>query len=263
MLRVVPLLLALWMWADMGLDANQARTYHEHAFDTKGSYRLWANEYRNTTNDAYLQTVSPSYFYVACLTWILPPFLLSILLGIPPFAFIDDGKNDKHRATVAKCISFCSRTKIKAPYGCCVRALYFFLSFAIFILLTVFGCYIIIPMMAIFGGIRKLLNEDFDEDQDMFGLQEMFGLADFQYKNLPWLKLLECFGEAIPQLILGVVYISNNYPYLKEHDDYFGIGVPVSVISCVFSFVSVVIGVFTGCKAGNDENDRIHRTWWF
>ena len=193
------------MNVDMGLDANQAKTYHDHSFDTNGSYRLWANEYRNATNDTYLQTVSPAYFYVSCVTWILPPFLVVIII-----------------------VSLWEQS----DRGCCCR----FLSLPILILIAVFGCYIIIPMTAIVGGIRKLLNEDFDEDQKIFGA-------------LPSLKLLECFGEAIPQLILGVVYVSNNYPYLKEHDDYFGIGVPVSVISCVFSFGSVVIGVFTGCKS--------------
>ena len=223
-MRVVPLLLALWMNVDMCLDANQAKTYHEHSFDTNGSYRLWAMKYRNATNDTYLQTVSPAYFYVACVIWILPPFL----------------------AGIAMAISHCDQ----GCQGCCTR----FLFLPILILIAVFGCYILIPMMAIVGGIRKLLNENIHEDQKMFRL--------ISYKGLPLLKLFECFGEAIPQLILGVVYVSNNYPYLKEHDDYFGIGVPVSVISCVFSFGSVVIGVFTGCKVGYKKRTVEEKTFW-
>ena len=170
---------------DMGLDANQAKTYHDHSFDTNGSYRLWANEYRNATNDTYLQSVSSAYFYVSCVTWILPPFLYGILMasGFAGFAQVDEDE------PVAKCISFCTRTKIKAPCGCCFRALLFFVSLPIYVLMAVLGCYIIIPMAAIVGGIRKLLNEDFDEDQDMFGVQGI------RYKSLPGLKLFECFGE--------------------------------------------------------------------
>ena len=59
-------------------------------------------------------------------------------------------------------------------------------------------------------------------------------------------KFVEILGEALPQLILNVVFIANNFPYLMEQDIYFRIPVPVSVVSSVFSFGSLLYGFIKG-----------------
>ena len=60
------------------------------------------------------------------------------------------------------------------------------------------------------------------------------------------MKFLEIVGEALPQLIINIVFITNNYPYLNENDTYFGIPIPVSIVSAVFSVGSLIIGLKTG-----------------
>ena len=62
---------------------------------------------------------------------------------------------------------------------------------------------------------------------------------------------MECLYEALPQLILGIVFVANNYPFLKVHDapHSLGIHVPMSLISALFSFGTVIIGIYQGAKA--------------
>ena len=81
-----------------------------------------------------------------------------------------------------------------------------------------------------------------DENDDLIG-----DLIDPQ--DLPFMKLFEILGEALPQFILTLVFASNNYPFLMDHDTYFDIPIPVSIISLVFSFGSLIMGVISGCKS--------------
>ena len=53
-------------------------------------------------------------------------------------------------------------------------------------------------------------------------------------------------GEVIPKLILATVFAVNNYPYLLEHEDYLEIGLPITVISCIFSSGSAVRVLING-----------------
>ena len=96
------------------------------------------------------------------------------------------------------------------------------------------------------------MNENFDEDQ---AILECFSIL--KYKHLQYFKSIEFSLEAVPQFALGIVYIVNNYLYLKEHDDHRGIGVPMTVISCVFSFGSIVIGIFTQYKRFVENDEKI------
>ena len=49
------------------------------AYNVNGTYRKWAIQYQNTTNSTYLEKVSPSYFYTACLIWIVPSSLWALI----------------------------------------------------------------------------------------------------------------------------------------------------------------------------------------
>ena len=234
------------MNVDMGLDGNQCKTYFDHSFNTNGSYQLWSTKYRNFTNDTYLQTVSPTYFYVSAGIWALPPFIFAILL-VSGVVCDDDNAATKLQTSVASVLNFCFRIHLNPPYGYCIRALTWFLFLPFGWLISAIGIYICVPLMAMVAGIRKLRHgESLDESKDIIFIP---------YRELPLVKSFECFGEAIPQLILVIVYSVNNYPYLKEHDDYLVIGVPVSIISCVFSLGSIIIGVvnsFQSCKYCDD-----------
>ena len=113
----------------------------------------------------------------------------------------------------------------------------------IYISAIVFACYIYVPTITFVHAVRKLWQGDeLDEDKEVF--------LD-SYKAAPQWKMFECVGEAVPQLILAVVYAANNYPYLLAHEDYLGIGIPVTIISCIFSAGSIVMGMISAIKAWN------------
>ena len=233
-LRVVPLLKALWMYVDMGLDVNQSISYYQDTFNENGSYQVWALKHRNKTHSDYLQSVAPAYFYVAASVWAGPP-----VLGVM-YVYLGPGRKD----TVKSLVSFlncCFRMNIKNPRGFGLEVLLFVIFMPIFILAMVFFCYIYVPILTLVHAVRKLWQgDDLDEDKKVLG---------DSYKHAPGFKLFESAGEAVPQLILAVVYAANNYPYLLAYEDYLGIGIPVTIIPGIFSAGSVVMGVISGGKA--------------
>ena len=83
-----PLLKSLWMTIDLGLYVRQAIVYREHAFEENGTYQQWAiNNTKLSSN--FTQTVSQAYFQTSCITFLLPPLMLTFLMfsekGIPSF----------------------------------------------------------------------------------------------------------------------------------------------------------------------------------
>ena len=67
--------------------------------------------------------------------------------------------------------------------------------------------------------------------------------------DLPGHKMFEVVGEALPQLVLNLVYIASNFEFLMEHDKITPAQpLPTCVVSAVFSFGSVIIGFLS---AGN------------
>ena len=66
-------------------------------------------------------------------------------------------------------------------------------------------------------------------------------------EDIPGLKLFENLGEAIPQAILIIVFISHNWDFiLYEEASFFP--VPTSCISLIFSVGSIIMGLISGCK---------------
>ena len=148
--------------------------------------------------------------------------------------------------TVEWLVSFlncCLRMNIKNPSGFGLEVLSFVIFMPIFILAMVFFCYIYVPILTLVHAVRKLWQgDDLDEDKKVLG---------DSYKHAPGFKLFESAGEAVPQLILAVLYAANNYPYLLAHDDYLGIGIPVTIISCIFSAGSIIMGMIYAIQAWN------------
>ena len=54
--------------------------------------------------------------------------------------------------------------------------------------------------------------------------------------------MLEIFIETLPQFILGVVFIANNYPFVRDCN-------PLSIVSVIFSAGTLCHGIYTTCKA--------------
>ena len=225
LIRVIPLLTSLWMYVDMGLDVNQTITYYQFAFQENGSYHLWALKYRNETNSTYLQSVSSTYFYAAAAIWIGPPFLVSF------FYLCNDTDNiDNYQYIFVKCLKF----DFKERRACKILA--FFICLPIATAVSAFASYLFYPIFAIYVSFRiAWAGKDYDDD-----------VKEDAIEQVAFVKMTESVGEAVPQFILSLVFIANNYPYLLENDVYFGVHVPLSCISCIFSFGSMIMGLMNG-----------------
>ena len=231
-LRVLPLFTAMWTNVDMGLDINQSITYYKHSYDENSTYHLWAIEYRNITKNNHLHTVSPWYFYVACIVWLIPPILFSFA-----FMWLCDSTSKDYGGL---CDSLVGNKNLFEILKECVGGT---LCSIVMLPVGVMFCYILSPLMALYDGIEALFR---GRDPDKYSR----GRSDHELAEIVnSLKMLECIGEAIPQLLLSVIYIANNYPYLRDHDDYLGLGIPVSIISSIFSLGSVLYGILQGRKA--------------
>ena len=76
--------------------------------------------------------------------------------------------------------------------------------------------------------------------------------------NLVQLKMLESFGEAIPQLIIAAVFCANHWQWVKANDQLFGIPLPgISIATIIFSSGSIAFGMFSEgkllCGRNNSE----------
>ena len=103
--------------------------------------------------------------------------------------------------------------------------------------------YVLIPYAALKRGIKiAWTGEDYDGSGILAGI--------FRNSELPFLKAFEFLGEALPQLVLAIIFTANNYPYLSESQTYFGVSeVTISLVSMIFSAGSLIIGLFTGSLA--------------
>ena len=184
------------------------------SYDENSEYQLWALKYQNNTKETS-QSVSSGYFYVALIVWILPPFIFtSFLINSYRFCLC----SCKNQMTNLICPILSVKT-ILLPIGTIVIFLLFYLIFP-FLLLLYSICKVILG--------EKSMENNCCFDTPEFILQNMI--------------FVETVGEALPQFILNVVFICNNYEYLLANDVYFGIPLPISIISSVFSLGSLIIG---------------------
>lgn len=234
--RVAPLCLALWMVVDMGLDLNQSINYHRHAFSSNGTYQDWSQENYfeklNATNTTDIQTVSKAYFYAATTVWFIPPFLVSVLCSLSSVI------ENKEYWAFSIFLKFFFKYEITFPYGRCFQSIVGLLVLPLDIIASITLIYFVIPFMATKSALKILWEGDkFDSEENI-----VFKLPA---KFLPYLKCFEYLGEALPQLILALIFTANNWPFLLKNDVlYQGFPVPVSIISIVFSSGSLMIGLY-------------------
>jgi hypothetical protein len=70
----------------------------------------------------------------------------------------------------------------------------------------------------------------------------------FQVDDMDGHKMFEIVGEALPQFILGLVYLINNWEDVSENDKFFDDQpLPTSLLSLIFSLGTLIIGI---TKAG-------------
>ena len=107
-----------------------------------------------------------------------------------------------------------------------------------------FHLYVLTPIIVLVTSFKITLTGVIDPDEEKVNSFQPF---DMSAKDLPLLLLYEQFFEAIPQIILSIVFLSNNYSFLLAFDTI--LGIPLSLISCVFSGGSLMMGIYSSYKA--------------
>ena len=97
--------------------------------------------------------------------------------------------------------------------------------------IAVFFVYLWVPLCDIMWGVQNLFCHDkYKKDVDAI-----------MHADMPGYKLIEQFGEAIPQFVIAVTFYANNAHWLPSGDLQFGI------FTMVMSAGSILIGVGSGC----------------
>ena len=244
--RIIPMMQAIWMYADMILDVRQTYKYYDHTFNPDGKYSKWAlknylekNLENNQTTNDNLETVHPGYFYTAIISWILPPFLYSAeIFFIECFAPILGGGIDVFKNINHLILEFGGVYEIKPLFeNDFFNFIFYLIYFPCDVIISCIYIYGLIPLSVLMAGYIIARDGKIDGEDYLVGLVS----AD----ELPWMKLFENLGEAIPQAILSLVFLINNFSF--EVDSSF-IPIPTTCISLFFSIGSIMMGLYSGCS---------------
>ena len=245
--RFSSLFLAIWIIIDMSLDVNQTYTFCEHAYQINGTYNTWALNYMNDTNSTYHHSVSTWYFDIACAVWITPPTLLSLFFSYLNFEGLCKHKNEGTErdddfnpfGTSSQIFGeYSENFLVPFPYGKLFNFSIAILYLPIDILASSICIYVFIPLAALESGLTIAWNGGIDEDKVLF-----VGITS---RDIPGLKLFEVIGEALPQIVLAIIFAANNYAFLSKNDLVFGIPIPTTLVSILFSFGSLMMGLYNG-----------------
>ena len=128
--------------------------------------------------------------------------------------------------------------------GSCKFLIWYPFLFVIVYVFICFHLYVLTPIIVLVTGFKITLTGHIDPEEENVNSFQPF---DMSAKDLPLLLLYGHFVEAIPQLILSIVFLINNYPFLIAFDT--TIGIPLSLISCIFSGGSFMMGISSTYKA--------------
>ena len=87
---------------------------------------------------------------------------------------------------------------------------------------------------------------DFVKESKIGKLLELSGQTETQNRLM---KLFEQLGEALPQVGLNITFYHNNTYYIWFTETSSILGCPTTLISMVFSFGSILLGLFNGVRA--------------
>ena len=165
-----------------------------------------------------LPKLSPAYYILSIIIFLVAPTILTIIVGCTKYLP-------------------CSKFSCKD------------LLFLIFVRLPLyFVCiYIFLPILAIFHNIQVILPCKLPK----LSITLPFDNWKLDKYSLDIFKFLEQIGEALPQFILCWTFYSNNYHYINTYDTLFGTHLPITLVSVIFSGVSVLFGIFSGFAAFN------------
>ena len=234
--RFLPLCKAMWMIADLALDIRMTIKYREYASEY-GAYHDWAVNHNDPLTNK-TETVSDAYFYISFGIFFLPPLILSTFVFASFMGSQRENKDPKDFLIIRK-------IKLETEHGWFTELICFPIWIVIFFFCYIFACsmcYLFIPFVVLSIGLLRTCKKDLD------------GNDWISAENLPMWLIFENLGEALPQLCLSITFLVSNYPFIREFDTILGIQIPVSVISCVFSTVSLSTGIYTGIKIWCKEN---------
>ena len=225
----------------MGLDVRQTLTYYDHAFNPNGSYSQWALEFNKTTNGT-MEKVHPGYFYTSIVVWVLPPFLWSALIFLLNICAADELNPFFMTNILLSEFSSISSIEFDPPFK---KKYQNFLFYVFYFPFELFVCaiaiYIVIPYASLKSGIIIALTGEND------GQRKITKTIDTEV--IPGLKLFENIGEAVPQLIMCLLFIINNFKFIIYDETSPWMAIPISIVSLVFSVGSIMMGLYTGCKS--------------
>ena len=103
--------------------------------------------------------------------------------------------------------------------------------------------YFFVPFLAVYHGIQGFYPDKLKSvEKRKYICNYFYGIEDA--RDITFLKLFEQFGEALPQFMLGLTFYVNNTYFINTYDNLFGL--PTTLISVIFSGVSVFLGVISG-----------------
>ena len=113
--------------------------------------------------------------------------------------------------------------------GTCLKILLGLLALPIDSIISILWLYVVIPYVSFKRALQSaILGKKFDNE-------------DIIHFDLPIVGI-----RALPQLILAAIFAYTEYPRLSSFDEYFGIPVPMTIISIALSGVCLFIGIITG-----------------
>ena len=148
-----------------------------------------------------------------------------------------------------------SKTYIPEINNCYFRALLVVLLFPIDIICAFFVIYILIPWASFKVAFKVLMRDEFSDISNLVDI-ESFRLGS---NLLPFWKGFEFLGEALPQLVLAVVFMANNYDFAIESETFIGLKeFEVTLISIFFSFGSLLMGLYSAISSYKSNKYLFH-----
>ena len=88
--------------------------------------------------------------------------------------------------------------------------------------------------------IKIFRGKEFNEVYDRSGI--------FNNEDIPFWNCFEFLGESVPQLLLALIFTSNNYLYIQK-TSFIGVNeLLLTTISMLFSIGSIAMGLYAGSK---------------
>ena len=109
------------------------------------------------------------------------------------------------------------------------------------LLISAIYIYIVIPFASLKSGIIIALTGENDDERKITKLIDA--------KDIPFLKLFENLGEAVPQFIMCLLFIINNFEFIIHEETSNWMPIPISIVSLVFSIGSIMMGLYTGINS--------------